>query len=131
MATHWWYIYIPPECVALFGDIRNVGKLMRMHEQCVPGLPSPRGRPGNEAREKLVLLLAGVQLHVLHIVGCGKARGNQWYQNYIHWTMYAEVINANYAVYSTRTDYSKDGCIISLTPKDLENHYSAETTGEQ
>ena len=27
----------------------NVGKLTRMRMQCVPGLPPPRGRPGNEA----------------------------------------------------------------------------------
>ena len=27
----------------------NVGKIQRMRKQCVPGLPSPRGRPGNEA----------------------------------------------------------------------------------
>ena len=42
-----------------------------------------------------------------HIVGCGRARGIQWYQNHILWTKYTEVINANYAVYSTRTDYSR------------------------
>ena len=27
----------------------NVGKIQRMRKQCVPGLPSPCGRPGNEA----------------------------------------------------------------------------------
>ena len=45
---------------------------------------------------------------MLHIVGCGRARGIQWYQNHIHWTKYMEVINvnANNAVYSTRTDYT-------------------------
>ena len=37
------YMYFP--CL----NYRNVGKIRHMHEQCVPGLPSPRGRPGNEA----------------------------------------------------------------------------------
>ena len=33
----------------------NVGKIQRMRKQCVPGLPSPCGRPGNEATPKCPL----------------------------------------------------------------------------
>ena len=38
-------------------------------------------------------------LQVPHIVGCGRVRGIQWYQNHIHWTKYTEVMNANSAAY--------------------------------
>ena len=41
-----WYI-IPWQSRILL--CLNVGKFQRMREQCVPGLPSSRGRPGNEA----------------------------------------------------------------------------------
>ena len=45
------------------------------------------------------------RLRVLYIVGCGRARGIQWYQNHIHWTKLT-LQSTNHAANSTRTDYS-------------------------
>ena len=39
-------------------NYRNVRKFRRMREQCVPGLPSPCGRLGNEAVFPVSVLLA-------------------------------------------------------------------------